>query len=64
MNISYSSRDFIIISIIVAIVNLAIPYLFLKDYSEYWVNFVFWTVLTLIVMFIGYIYIKDWGDSE
>ncbi len=64
MKISYSSRDFIIISIIVAIVNLAIPYLFLKDYSEYWVNFVFWTVLTLIVMFIGYIYIKDWGDSE
>ena len=64
MKISYNSRDFIIISIIVAIVNLAIPYLFLKDYSEYWVNFVFWTVLTLIVMFIGYIYIKDWGDSE
>ena len=64
MKISYNSRDFIIISIIVAIVNLAIPYLFLKDYSEYWANFVFWTVLTLMVMFIGYLYIKDWGESE
>ncbi len=64
MKISYSSKDFKIISIIVAIVNLAIPYLFLNDYHEYWANFVFWTVLTLMVMFIGYLYIQDWGESE
>ena len=63
MKISYRAKDLTIISLIVAIVNLAIPYLFLKGHSEYWVNFVFWTVLTLIVMFIGYIYTKEWGES-
>ncbi|MGM0406068.1 MAG: hypothetical protein ACQEQM_08005 [Thermoplasmatota archaeon] len=64
MKISYETKDLMIISLVVAIINVTVPYLVLKDYSVYWANFVFWTVLTLLVMFIGYLYIKEWGDSE
>ncbi|MFO7791799.1 MAG: hypothetical protein R6W73_02315 [Candidatus Saliniplasma sp.] len=64
MRMSYNTKDIMIISLVVAVVNLAIPYLFLRDRSDYWINFVFWTLLTLIVMFIGFLYVKDWSESE
>ncbi len=64
MKISYETKDLVMISLVVAIVNVTVPYLILKDHYVYWVNFVFWTVLTLLVMFIGYMYIKDWGECE
>ncbi|MFW6141880.1 MAG: hypothetical protein ACOC53_04905 [Candidatus Saliniplasma sp.] len=64
MKLSYNTRNLVVISLFVAVINLTVPYLFLADHSQYWINYLFWAVLTLFVMFIGFLYVKDWGEPE
>ncbi len=50
-----------LLALLLTIVNIGIPYLLLRNITAYWANYVFWTVLTLLVLIWGYHRLKDWG---
>ncbi len=42
------------------VVNLGVPYLILKNTSRFWANYLFWTILTFFVLFVGLRKISRW----
>lgn len=49
-----------IIGTILALVDVGVPYLLLKNTIRFWANYLFWTVLTLFVLIIGIRKISRW----
>lgn len=41
-----------------------IPFTALTNVEKWYGSFLFWTVLTIIVIGINYLLIKDWGKEE
>lgn len=50
----------IIIGTILAIVDVGVPYLLLKDVARFWANYLFWSGLTLFVLIVGIWKISRW----
>lgn len=54
-------------AIIIAILILSafiVPYVFLSEIEKWYGSFLFWIVITVIVIFINYLFVKDWGKEK
>ncbi|MFW5912233.1 MAG: hypothetical protein ACOCTL_02065 [Candidatus Hadarchaeota archaeon] len=51
------------IGILLALLNVVIPYLFFKNTSDFWINYLFWSLLTLSVVIAGTWKIRKWGEK-
>lgn len=54
-------------AIIIALLILSgfiVPYTLLANVEKWYGSFLFWTVLTIIVIGINYVFTKDWGREE
>ena len=54
-------------AIIIGLLILAgfiIPYTLLTNVQKWYGSFLFWTILTIIVIGINYVFTKDWGSEE
>lgn len=49
--------------LIVAIVDIVVPYLFLKDVTKFWANYLFWFLLTGAIIIFGILYVSKWGEE-
>jgi len=52
-----------LLAVLLTVVILSFPYLLLRNMTAYWANYLFWTILTLLVMIWGYLRLKEWGAS-
>lgn len=50
-----------LLGIILGIIDVGIPYLFLKNITRFWVNYLYWSVITLAILIIGIWQINKWG---
>lgn len=50
------------VGVVAAILDVCVPYLILKDTTAFWANYVFWTLLTMVVIIFGLIQVRDWGE--
>lgn len=53
-----------IIAVIMAILSVAVPYTILGDIARFWASYLYWTLLTIVTILIGYIHLRDWGDER
>lgn len=53
----------VIIAILIASA-FAVPYTLLSNVEKWYGSFLFWTVLTVVVIFINYLLIRDWGREK
>lgn len=58
------AKNLALIALVLAVLDFAVPYLFLKDIGEFWASYLYWTLLAVVVIMLGAIYIKHWGDNE
>lgn len=58
-----NGRELASIGISLGVLDVAIPYLLLKDVSAHWANFLFWSVLTLTVLILGIMKVRGWGGK-
>jgi len=52
-----------IIIFIAVVLAFVIPYTVLEDTAKWYGSFLFWTILTIIVIIINYFLTKDWGKE-
>ncbi|MFW6040278.1 MAG: hypothetical protein ACOC85_00400 [Thermoplasmatota archaeon] len=64
MSMRKEDRLFFLFAAFIAGINFSVPYLVLKNVTSYWANYLFWTVLTIFVIVIGYLLIRNWGEKE
>lgn len=55
---------FLFLSIGLVIIDVLVPYLFLKGIASFWSSFLFWSLLTLAVIIFGIVYTRKWGRSR
>lgn len=58
------AKNLALISLILVVLDVGIPYLFLKDIGEFWASYLYWALLAVTVLILGVIYIKDWGGGK
>lgn len=54
---------FLIILILITAVDLIVPYFMIGDIATLWASFLFWTVLTFLVIIFAVIYTSQWGKK-
>ena len=52
------------IAVLMAVMSVGIPYTILGDIGRFWASYLYWTVLTIITIIIGYLHLMDWGDKK
>ncbi len=57
-------RNLALVGLILGIIDVGVPYFILKNTEKFWANYLFWTVLTLIVLILGLWQINKWGENE
>ncbi|MFP4051947.1 MAG: hypothetical protein ACLFVB_09450 [Thermoplasmata archaeon] len=57
------AKNLALIAILLAVLDVGVPYLVLKDIGEFWGNYLYWTLLAVTVIVLGANYIKHWGES-
>lgn len=50
----------VVFALLVIILDIAVPYTVLKDVSKFSGPYLYWAVLTLVVIVAGWIYISRW----
>lgn len=58
------TKNLALIAIFLAVLDVAVPYLFLKDVGAFWGSYLYWTILAVTVIILGVVYIKHWGENE
>lgn len=53
-----------IVAIIMALLSVGVPYIFLGDIARFWASYLYWTLLTIVTILIGYIHLRKWGDER
>ncbi|MFP4000610.1 MAG: hypothetical protein ACLFSM_01105 [Thermoplasmata archaeon] len=53
-----------IIAVIMALLSVGVPYTFLGDIASFWASYLYWTLLALITIMIGFIHLRDWGENR
>lgn len=48
--------------LVLGIIDVGIPYLFLKNIGKFWASYLFWTILSLIVVLAGIWRVSKWGE--
>lgn len=51
---------FLVLAIILAAVDIVIPYLFLARFGNFAASFLFWCVLTFGVIVFAWVYTRNW----
>lgn len=59
-----SGRLLIVAGFTLALLDFAIPFGLLKTRSSFFGAFVYWSLLTIIVIAIGSFYLSTWGSSQ
>ena len=39
------------------------PYIFLRDVASYWVNYLYWLLITIAVLIVGLYKVNKWGGG-
>lgn len=55
-------RKLAIISVLIAIMDVGIPYLFLRDKGSFFGSFLFWVSLAFLVLVASVWHVNQWGD--
>ena len=58
------AKNLALIALLLAVLDLGVPYLFLKDIGSFWASYLYWTLLAVTVIILGAIYIKHWGENK
>ncbi len=53
-------RHLAFLGILLGLINVGIPYLFLRDVSSFWGSFLFWILVTVGVLSVGLWKIRQW----
>ncbi|OKY78617.1 MAG: hypothetical protein BTN85_1114 [Candidatus Methanohalarchaeum thermophilum] len=54
-------RDLFLFIILVAFLDLFVPFVFLKGLGSFFGSYLFWVLLTLVVLVYGRFKMKGWG---
>ncbi len=52
------------IAVIMAVLSVGVPYTILGDIARFWASYLYWTLLTIATIIIGYIHLSRWGDER
>jgi len=52
------------IAVILAVLSVGVPYTILGDIGRFWASYLYWTLLTIITIIIGYIHLREWSDKR
>ncbi len=55
--------SFFVLAVILAAVDILVPYLWLADRSSFAASFLFWCFLTLAVIVGAWIHTRNWGKN-
>lgn len=55
-------RFWALLGLTLGFIVVLIPYLFLRDVASYWANYLYWLIVTLVVLAVGIWKVKRWGD--
>lgn len=58
-----SGRTFVIMAILIAAVDVLVPYLVLANIGSFWASFFFWCVITAAVIVFAAIYTRRWRNE-
>ena len=56
-------RTFLLIAVVLAVIDLAVPYLFLGASGSFAASFLFWCALTLAVIVAATVYTRHWSKE-
>ncbi len=56
-------RKLAFVGIVLGIVDVGLPYFFLKNTVKFWANYLFWVFLASIVLILGIWRINKWGEK-
>ncbi|MFW5958217.1 MAG: hypothetical protein ACOCQ0_03575 [Desulfosalsimonas sp.] len=54
---------FLIILTVITVVDLIVPYFLIGEIAALWASFLFWTLLTFLVLLFAVIYTNQWGKK-
>ncbi len=52
------------IALIMAILSVGVPYTILGDIGRIWASYLYWTILTVLTIVIGFIHLRGWDDKR
>ncbi|MEM2339183.1 MAG: hypothetical protein QXW83_03160 [Nitrososphaerales archaeon] len=52
----------LILFLIIVIIDFLIPYTILKDIASFYASYMFWTILTIVTIILGYVYLSSWRE--
>ncbi|MBS3782001.1 MAG: hypothetical protein KGY66_06500 [Candidatus Thermoplasmatota archaeon] len=52
------------IAVILAVLSVGVPFTLLGDIARFWASYLYWTLLTVITIVIGFLHLKGWGDKR
>ena len=55
-------RFWALLGIMLGLVIVTVPYLFLRDVVIYWANYIYWLVITVVVLVVGIWKVRKWGE--
>ncbi len=55
------AKRVLLLGTVLALVDVGVPYLLLKD-SGTWYSYIFWVVLTAVVLSVGLYMVRGWGS--
>jgi membrane protein implicated in regulation of membrane protease activity len=56
-------KTFVLIAVIVAAINILVPYLALARIGSFWASFFFWCVITAAVIVFAAVYTRKWRNE-
>ncbi|MCM3739363.1 hypothetical protein M3210_03675 [Oceanobacillus luteolus] len=60
----HNEKAYAILITILILLAFVVPYTLLRNVNAWYGSFLFWTALTILVIGVNYIMIKDWGKEE
>lgn len=51
-----------LIGLVLGVVDVGVPYLFLKDVGSFWASFLFWIAFAVIVLGVGIGRVSQWSE--
>jgi NADH:ubiquinone oxidoreductase subunit 3 (subunit A) len=58
-----TGKTFLLLALLLVILDVAIPYLFLRDIASFGGSFLFWTVLPAIGILAAAFYTRPWSNK-
>lgn len=55
---------FLILAVVIALVDVLVPYLILGNIASFLASYLFWCLITLGTIIFGIIYTRNWGKKS